>query len=141
MGGGGGGCLTRQIRFWTPPPLRIFHFLLYRWEFPRQSKAQPLDIPQNCVSPWKFPRPKTKSTRNSTLFFLGHPLGNSTCYFFDTPGNSISSLTLPSCFFFFFWNSPMLLCLVKTQCIFALSTLLTNEGGGIPSPLNLDDVP
>ena len=35
----------------------------------------------------------------------------------------------------------MLLCLVKTQCIFALSTLLTNEGGGIPSPLNLDDVP
>ena len=54
---GGGVGLT--ILFWTPP--RIFHFLLLPRKFPRQSKAQPLNIPQNCVTPWKFPRPKTKS--------------------------------------------------------------------------------
>ena len=59
---GGGVGLT--ILFWTPPPPpppRIFHFLLLPRKFPRQSKAQPLNIPQNCVTPWKFPRPKTKS--------------------------------------------------------------------------------
>ena len=61
--GGGGGL---QTLFWTPPPPpppppRIFHFLLLPRKFPRQSKAQPLNIPQNCVTPWKFPRPKTKS--------------------------------------------------------------------------------
>ena len=41
--------------------------------------------------------PKAKTPKNSTLFFLGHPwkfnfystTGNSTYYFFDTPGNSI----------------------------------------------------
>ena len=55
--------------------------------------------------------PKAKTPKNSTLFFLGHPwkfnfystTGNSTYYFFDTPGNSISSTPAPC--LDFFWNS------------------------------------
>ena len=80
----------------------------------RQNKAQPLDISQNCVrslgnsrakskDPWKFHIIYSWSPLEIPLYFLLTPR-NCACYFFDMPGNSISS-TPPSCLNFFS-NSP-----------------------------------
>ena len=61
---------VNDILFWTPPlPPGIFHFFIFYFTLgnSRKNKAQPLDIPQNCVRflgnskatqilghPWKF---------------------------------------------------------------------------------------
>ena len=92
-------------------PLKFLIFILYSCNFPDKTKLHPLEIPQKCVrslgnsktrnqDPWKF----------HIIFFLGwlppfFPLlcfltsGNSTCYFSDSPGNSISSTPPPVRFF------------------------------------------
>ena len=65
-----------------------------------QNKAPPLDIPQNCIislrnskaknqDPWKFHiifswSPLVSGLGNSTSSLIPR---NSTCFFFDTPGN------------------------------------------------------
>ena len=74
----------------------------------RQNKAQPLDIPQNCLrslgsskakgkDPWKFHMTFFWSLLEIPIRFLLTPR-NSMCYFFYTPGNPISSTPL---FWFF----------------------------------------
>ena len=61
-------------------PCVIFIFFYFTPWNSRKNEALPLEIPQNCV----------------------RSLGNSTCYFFDTPGeNSVSSTLLLPLFGFF----------------------------------------
>ena len=60
----------RIYSFENLPGVFIFYFTPGN---SRQNKAQSLDIPQNCVRPFEIPRPKTKTSGNFTLFFLGHP--------------------------------------------------------------------
>ena len=74
-----------------------------------QNKAQPLDIPQNCVRSLGNFKAKNKDPWKFHIIFSWSPFEiplrfNSTCYFFDTPGNSISSK--PPCLDFF-WKSPI----------------------------------
>ena len=87
----------------------IFHFFTLPLEFPDKTKLNPWIFHKIVLDPFEISRPKTKIHGNSTLFFLGHPsklhfVFNSTCYFSDTPGNSISSK--PPCLDFF-WKSPI----------------------------------
>ena len=93
-GGGRGGAgvsglsniyISSQIEdifFWKPT--WNFSFFYFTTGNSRQNKAQPLDIPQNCVRsllllfleiPQAYPRPKTKTPGSSTAhyLFLGHP--------------------------------------------------------------------
>ena len=88
----------------------------------RQNKAQPQDIPQNCVESLGYSKAKIKDPWKFHIIFLGHPRNstlfllrprNFTCYFFDIPGNSISSTHLfgffleqPNLFFDFFVLLP-----------------------------------
>ena len=91
---------TEDILFWKPP-LEFFIFYFTHGNS-RQNKAQPLDIPPNCVKiPWKFQGQKQRPLAIPHYFFLV-TLGYYTLflinpwkfhnYFFDTPGNSISSI-------------------------------------------------
>ena len=86
------------------PPLRIFHFFTLPLEILDKTKLHPLEIQQICVrshgnsktknqDPWKFHIIFSWSPLEIPFCVLLAP-GNSTCYFFDTPGNPIS-LTLP----------------------------------------------
>ena len=54
---------TGELRIYFFETPGTFHFFYFTSGNSRQNKAQPLDIPQNCV----------RSLGNSTLFFLGHP--------------------------------------------------------------------
>ena len=70
-----------------------------------------------CFLPWKFQGQKTWSLEILHDFFdqpwkfqfVFLTPGNSTCYFFDTPGNSISS-TLPPPVWFFSGIAQLLMC-------------------------------
>ena len=111
----GGFC--GQTFFYNSPG--IFHFFALHLKIPDKGKVDAKrSTTENSTKlcqlhPSEIPRPKTRPPGNSTLFFLLHPswklhlvfnLPNSTCYFFDIPGNSISSPHLPvhppCCFFF-----------------------------------------
>ena len=94
----------------------IFHFFTLPLEIPDKTKLNPWMFHKIVLDPLEISRPKTKIHGNSTLFFLGHPsklhfVFNSTCYFSDTPGNSISSkptcldffLGKPNCFLSYIW--------------------------------------
>ena len=94
----------------------IFHFFSLPPEIPDKTKLNSWLFHKIVLDPQETPRPKTKTLEishyfllvtvgNSTLFLIAVTPGNSTCYFFDTPGNSISSNSPVS---IFFWNSPML---------------------------------
>ena len=84
--GGGGG--VEDILFWKPPlELFIFYFTPGN---SLQSKAPPLEIPQNCVRSLENFKAKTKTPKNSTLCFLLHPwkfhfVFNWHCCTFATP--------------------------------------------------------
>ena len=97
---------VEDVLFWTPHPLEFVIFLPLK--IPDKTKPYPCRICHKTVLDLlEIPSPKTKTPGpgNSTLSFLGHPLGiplrfsltprNSACYFFDTPWNSISSTHLP----------------------------------------------
>ena len=90
--------------------LRIYFFENPSWNFSyfyftpgnsRQNKAQLMDIPQNYVRSLENSKAKNKDPWKFYIIFSWSPLeilfcfsltpGNSTCYIFDTPGNSISS--------------------------------------------------
>ena len=86
-----------------------FSFFYLTSKISRQNKAQPLDIPQNCVRSLRNFKAKNKDPWKFHIIFSWSPFEiplrfNSTCYFFDTPGNSISSK--PPCLDFF-WKSPI----------------------------------
>ena len=90
------------------PGIFLFSFTL-PLEIPDKAKLNPFIFHKIVLDPLEISRPKTKIHGNSTLLFLGHPskfhfVFNSTCYFFDTAGNSISSK--PPCLDFF-WKSPV----------------------------------
>ena len=84
------------MHFFDPP--WKFSFFYFTPGNSKQNKAQPLDIPQNCVGNSKA---KNKDSWKFHFMFswlrleipLGFELapGNCTCYFFDTPAKSISS--------------------------------------------------
>ena len=72
-----------------------FSFIYFTPGNSRQINAPPLEIVQNCIK--SLGSSKTKNQDHLEIphnFFLVTP-GNSTCYFFDTPGNSISSYSYP----------------------------------------------
>ena len=100
----------------------IYHDIVFvpheRGDYSRKNKPSPLETPQNSVSPpWKFQGQKTWSLEILHDFFdqpwkfqfVFLTPGNSTCYFFDTPGNSISS-TLPPPVWFFSGIAQLLMC-------------------------------
>ena len=86
------------ILFWKPS--EIFYFFYFTPGNSRQYKAPPLEILQSCI---KFlENSKTKPPRSLEIqhhFFLV-TLVNSFCYFFDTPGNYMSSTPPPTPFGF-----------------------------------------
>ena len=93
---------AEDILLWKPP-CNFSFFTLSRGNS-RQNKAQSLDIPRNCVRFLRNFKAKKKDPSKFHIIFSWSPLeiplcfqltlGNSTCYFFDTPGNSISSTPL-----------------------------------------------
>ena len=93
-----------RIHFFKTPP-EIFHFFTLSLEIPDKTKLDTWIFHRIVLDPLEIPRPKNVPL-DFTHYF--HPLeillflltpGNSTCYFFDNPGNSISSA--PPCFDFF----------------------------------------
>ena len=96
----GGGWLETYI---FELPLEFFIFFTLPLEISEKIKLHPWKFHKIVLHLLEIPRPKTKTTGNSSLFFLGHPWkfyfvltpGNSTCYFFDT----LSSAPLPCLFF------------------------------------------
>ena len=88
--------------FFEPPTLEFFIFYFNPWNS-RQNKPAPLEIPQNCVKSLGNSKAKPLRPLEIPRHFFLVTLGNSTCYFSDTAGNSISSLSLPllsPCLFF-----------------------------------------
>ena len=94
----------------TPPV--IFHFFTLSLKFQTKQSSSPGNSTKLCQISWKFqgqkPRPLEiphyfflVTFANSTSFLI-NPWRNFTCYFFDTTGNSISSI-LPV---FFFLEQP-----------------------------------
>ena len=80
------------------PPLKSLGILLTPGNS-RQNRPSPLETPQNFVPPRPLEIPNDfflMTPENSTLFLINP--GKPTCYFFNTPGNSISS-TSPAWFF------------------------------------------
>ena len=61
-----------RIYFYENPPV-IFHFLLYPVEIPDKTKLNPWIFHETVWDSLEISRPKRKTPRNSTLFFLGHP--------------------------------------------------------------------
>ena len=106
------GRVVEDILLGTPLKYFIFTFPL---EIPDKTKLHPWQFHKTVLDSLKIPRSKTKTPRNSTLFFLGHRwkfhFANSTklllprkfhmlFLWYDTPRNSISSPPPPSLFFF-----------------------------------------
>ena len=86
-----------------------FSFIYFTPGNSRQINAPPLEIVQNCIK--SLGSSKTKNQDHLEIphnFFLVTP-GNSTCYFFDTPGNSISSYPYP-------YSPPVCFFSGTTQC-------------------------
>ena len=85
---------VEDILFWKPP--WYFSFFYFTPGNSRQNKAQPLDIPQNCVT-----------VRSQFQGQKQRPLEISHAISLIPPANSISSTLLPC--LDFFWNSPFIL--------------------------------
>ena len=90
----------RQIegrRGWRHTVLKspgVFHLFTWPLEIPDKSKLHPWRLCKTVQHlPWKFQDLKPRPLEIPHNFFLVTP-GNFTCYFFDTPGNSISSTPL-----------------------------------------------
>ena len=105
-----------DILFWKPP--WNFYFFYFTPENSRQNKAPPLEIPQSYVRSLESPKARNQDPWKFCISFSWLPLetplcfyldpGHTTCYLFDTLGNSKSSPPPPShtpCFFF--WGSPV----------------------------------
>ena len=90
----------------------IFRFFTLPLEISDKTKLHLWKLYEILINPLEILRPETKAPGNSTYFVLITPGNstlllinpwNSTCYFFNTPGNFIS----PTPCLVFFWNSPM----------------------------------
>ena len=75
-------------------------YLLYPWKFQTNQSSTRGHCGNLRYILWKFQDQKPRPQEIPHIFFLVTP-GNSTCYFFDTPGNSISSTPPPLLFVFF----------------------------------------
>ena len=65
---------VEDIFFWNPP-LEFLGFLLYYWKFQTKQSFTPRGSTKLCsIHPSEILKPKTKTTGNSTLLFLDHPL-------------------------------------------------------------------
>ena len=95
------GCSRKKAGGWghtffkKPGLFSFFYFIL--GNFSKKQSSTPANSARLCYIPWKFhgqksSRPPCKS-QIPHYFFLFTP-GNSACYFFDTPVDSIS------------WSSP-----------------------------------
>ena len=92
------GCSRKNRRVWGhtffKPSLEYFVYLLYPLEIPDKSKFRPnRNCSKLCYIPWKFQYQKPRPQEIPHNFFLVIAW-KSICYFFDTPGNSISSTSL-----------------------------------------------
>ena len=65
------GLLQKRIQTGGVEDIFFFNFIPGN---SRENKAQPLNIPQNCITvrsdPLEIPRPKAKIPGNSTFFFV-----------------------------------------------------------------------
>ena len=61
-----------MIYFYENPP-GIFHFFTLPMEIPDKTKLNPSILHKLVLNHLEIPRPKTKSSGNSTLFFINHP--------------------------------------------------------------------
>ena len=101
---------AEDILFWKTPS-GIFRFVTLLLEIPDKMKFHPWNFHQIVSHQLRFPRPKTKTYGNSTLFFswswLEIPIlflltpGVCRFYFFNPPGNNMSSTPLPPHSLFF----------------------------------------
>ena len=107
------GCL-RYTFLKPPPPLEFLNLLLYPQKFRRKQAFTHGYSAKLCDTNWKFQVQKLRpmeiphefflnTTGNSTSFLIDPRI--STCSFFNSPGNSMSSTPTP--FLDFFWNSPI----------------------------------
>ena len=102
-----------RIYFFENPG--VFHFFTLTLEIPDKTKPSPwifhrivldpLEIPIQKTDPWNFHIILSWPHFGNSILFLINPW-NSTCYFFDTSGNSISSTSPPPCLHLL-WNNPL----------------------------------
>ena len=126
---------VEDILFWNPG--WNFSFIYFTPGNSRQIKAAPLEIVQNAklhYITWKFQDQKPRPLEFAHIFFLVTP-GNSICYFFDTPGDSIISSTHPVRFFSGIAQNVKMVCVFFFQLILVgtLSILILsvkNRGWG-----------
>ena len=109
QGGGGWGYTFLEKKPWN------FSFLYFTPGNSRQNKAQPLEIPQNCVSSLGNSKTKNKDPWKFHIIFFLFTLGNPTSFLinpwkFRTPFLwypwKFHILTLPPSLDIF-WNSPL----------------------------------
>ena len=112
-----------DILFWKPP---VEYFIFLPLELPGKTKLHSWKFYKIVLDSLKIPRPKTKSTGNSTQFFLGRP------WKFQFVFNQLLEIShalflipqeipypLSQCFFFFFWNCPLntqVICIGCLRC-------------------------
>ena len=104
------GCWEHTLLKKTPG---MYRYVTWTLKIPDKMKLHLWKFHQIVLQPLECPRPKTKTHGSSTLFFswscLEIPLffllisAVSRFYFFNPPGNSMSSKPP----FAFFWNSPL----------------------------------
>ena len=100
-----------DILFWKPP---VEYFIFLPLELPGKTKLHSWKFYKIVLGSLKIPRPKTKSTGNSTQFFLGRP------WKFQFVFNQLLEIShalflipqeipypLSQCFFFFFLELPI----------------------------------
>ena len=68
---------VEDILFWKPP--EIFNYFTLPLKIPDKTKLNPWMFHNLVLDSFKIPRPKTKTSGNSTLFFLV-TLENSTSF-------------------------------------------------------------
>ena len=97
-----------DILFWKRP-LKFLDLSLYPWKFQTKWRFTPGNSTKSCYTHWNFQGQKPRPMEIPHYFFLIMP-GNSNSflltpgvsrfYFFNPPGNSMSSTPSTHCFFF-----------------------------------------
>ena len=104
-----------------------FFYLLYPWKFQTKQGSTPGYSTKLCQIPQKDPQKShiifSWSTLEIPLRFYLTPR-NSTCYYFDTPGNSISSIPL---FGFFLEQPKQLLLMLHLALFYYLSIIIADQ--------------
>ena len=130
--GGGGGVDNTFLNPSTPPPQEFFIFYFYPGNSPDKAKLNPWIFHKIVLPLGNSQGQKQRAlARNSTLFFLGQPWKFHLLFLWYPWKFHILINPSPPPHLDFFWNSPMLLCLVKTQCMHFL--LCWGRGDTIPT--------